>query len=82
MNHIRFNVDLTSLTLISFFLAMVEIRQYVSTYQKKHTHMIIGLMITPEKAVVFRRRPPTPAISRWTTCVKAARVLLHLGFNV
>ena len=44
--------------------------------------MIIDLMITPEKAVVFRRRPPTPAISRWTTCVKAARVLLHLGFNV
>ena len=31
------------------------------------------------EAVVFQRRPPVPAMSRWTTCVKTARVLLQLG---
>ena len=34
---------------------------------------------TLAQAVVFKKRPPVPALSRWTTCVKTARVLLYLG---
>ena len=35
----------------------------------------------PEKAVAFKRRAPVPAISRWTTCVKAARVVMILAIS-
>ena len=37
-----------------------------------------AVLSAPWEAVVFRKRAPIPAISRWTTCVKTARILLCL----
>ena len=40
--------------------------------------LIVGTTTLTE-AVAFKQRPATPAISRWTSCVKSARVILLLG---